>query len=603
MNSCLHQIDSLRSGLRHGLTCHHGLPLNSLSPNGFSFNRLSFNSVPLNSLRSNSWLPIGFPLHGLPLKSLQVNSLRLNSLRLDGPLLALLSPVEACFGWRRSDQPGVSPALPGGALWAGQSLHSDQDGVGDQHEAGPAGRVDSSFSAQGLVGQRLVARAEGGHAGGRPPRSGRRRLLALLSGLALAFGLSACGGASPQNSAQERQISVWTLDLAPRFNPFMQRVIDDWQRLHPGYTVRWTDVPWSSVERKLLAAVFARTAPDLVNLNPPFAANLASKGGLRDLSGLLPDGAQATYLPRIWQAGRQGSLQFAIPWYLTTRVTMANQNLLRRAGYSAPPRRWDQVPAYAEAVKRRTGRYALFVTVVPDDSAELLESMVQMGVQLLDGRQRAAFESPAGRRAFAFWSDLYRRGLLPREVVSQGYRRAIELYQAGDLAQVATGPDFLRNLQTNAPGIASHTRAWPPLIGVGPASNVAVMNLVVPRQSTKAAAAVDFALFLTNARNQLAFAEEARVLPSSRQALARLERGLGQAASSPEQALVQEARRLSARTLADARVLVPATPGVKRLQAILYTQLQRAMLGELDSDQALAEAARQWNRYAEARWP
>ena len=434
---------------------------------------------------------------------------------------------------------------------------------------------------------------------------GRRRLLALLPGLALALGLVACGGRSPDNGAQERQISVWTLDLAPRFNPFMQRVIHDWQRLHPGYTVRWTDVPWSSVERKLLAAVFARTAPDLVNLNPPFAANLASKGGLRDLSELLPAGAQASYLPRIWQAGRQGSLQFAIPWYLTTRVTMANRELLRQAGYSAPPRRWQEVPAYAEAVKRRTGRYALFVTVVPDDSAELLESMVQMGVQLLDGRQRAAFETPAGRRAFAFWSDLYRRGLLPREVVSQGYRRAIELYQAGDLVQVATGPDFLRNLQTNAPGIAAHTRAWPALTGVGPESNVAVMNLVVPRQSTKAAAAVDFALFLTDARNQLAFAEEARVLPSSRQALQQLEQGLRQrkGASRANDALVQEARSLSAKTLADARVLVPATPGVKRLQAILYTQLQRAMLGEIDSDQALAEAARQWNRYAEARWP
>ena len=51
------------------------------------------------------------------------------------------------------------------------------------------------------------------------------------------------------------------------------------------------------------------------------------------------------------------------------------------------------------------------------------------------------------------------------------------------------------------------------------------------------------------------------------------------------------------------RVLVPATPGVKRLQAILYTQLQRAMLGQLESDAALAEAERQWNSYAEARWP
>ena len=43
--------------------------------------------------------------------------------------------------------------------------------------------------------------------------------------------------------------------------------------------MRWTDLPWGAVERKLLAAVYARTAPDVVNLNPPFAANLASKGG------------------------------------------------------------------------------------------------------------------------------------------------------------------------------------------------------------------------------------------------------------------------------------------------------------------------------------
>ena len=442
------------------------------------------------------------------------------------------------------------------------------------------------------------------------PSVPRRPVAAGLPGVALALlvliALGGCQSREPRPAAGRapREISVWTLDLAPRFSPYMQAVIRRWQARHPGVTVRWTDVPWSSVERKLLAAVFARTAPDLVNLNPPFAANLASKGGLRDLTPLLPAGTPQRYLEGIWQAGRQGELQFAIPWYLTTRVTMANRSLLARAGYTAPPQRWEEVPAYAEAVKRRTGRYALFVTVVPDDSAELLESMVQMGVRLLDARQRAAFDSPAGRRAFAFWSDLYRRGLLPREVVSQGYRRAIELYQAGDLAQVATGPDFLRNLQTNAPGIAAVTRAWPPLRGADGAVNVAVMNLVVPRQSPRAKEALDFALFLTDAENQLAFAREARVLPSSRQALSLLERELrGRPEPGANGALVQEARQLSAAGLRQARVLVPATPGVKRLQAILYTQLQRAMLGELSSDAALAEARRQWDRYAEARWP
>ena len=111
------------------------------------------------------------------------------------------------------------------------------------------------------------------------------------------------------------------------------------------------------------------------------------------------------------------------------------------------------MPAFARRIRERTGRYGLFLTTVPDDSAELLETLVQMGVTLLDSQRRAAFDSPAGLRAFRFWSDLYREGQLPREVVSQGQRRAIELFQSGDLAMAATGAEFLRSIQTNAPGV------------------------------------------------------------------------------------------------------------------------------------------------------
>jgi putative chitobiose transport system substrate-binding protein len=420
---------------------------------------------------------------------------------------------------------------------------------------------------------------------------------------AIAVALVALAGcARPQ--APKRELQFWTLDLAPKFNGYMQEVIAEWERQNPGVTVRWTDLPWGSVERKLLASVFARSAPDVVNLNPLFAANLASKGGLLNLDPVLPAGAGATYLPRIWEAGRTGGHQIAIPWYLTTRITLANGDLLQRAGYREPPKRWQEVPAYAEAVKRRTGRYALFTTVVPDDSAELLESMVQMGVTLTDGRQRAAFDTPQGRRAFAFWTDLYRRGLLPKEVVSQGFRRAIELYQSGDLAQVASGAEFLRSIQTNAPTVAAATVPYPPLVGPDGAANVAVMNLAVPRQSRLPREAVSFALFLTNARNQARFADQAKVLPSSIGALRLVGEGLAQpGAPGSADDRVRQARRLSLTTLERARVLVPANPGIKRLQAIVYTQLQRAMLGQLSSDAALKAAALEWNRYAEARWP
>jgi len=422
----------------------------------------------------------------------------------------------------------------------------------------------------------------------------------LLLGAA-ALGLAACGrGAS---SADE--LNLWTLQLAPKFNPYFDDVLTAWRQRQPQLPVRWTDLPWGSVERKLLAAVYARTAPDVVNLNPPFAANLASKGGLSDLSPLLPSGAAERYLPAVWQACRDPEAgQIAIPWYLTVRLSLVNRRLMEQAGLDSPPTRWEAVPGFARRIRERTGRYGLFVTVVPDDSAEMLESLVQMGVDLLDGQKRAAFNSPAGRRAFRFWTDLYRQGLLPREVVSQGQRRAIELFQSGDLALAATGAEFLRSIQTNAPGVAAVTEPHPPLTGQDGTANVALMTLAVPRQSRHRAEALALALFLTDAANQARFAREARVLPSSLEALEQVRMALDQEQpDTAAQAQIRNARLLSARILEQARVLVPALPGIKRLQKIVYTQLQRSMLGQIDSDAALAMAAAEWNRYSQARWP
>ena len=417
----------------------------------------------------------------------------------------------------------------------------------------------------------------------------------------LATGLAACG----RPSSRQQSLELWTLQLAPKFNDYFAEVLGDWRQRNPAAGVRWTDLPWGSVERKLLAAVYARTAPDVVNLNPPFAANLASKGGLTDLTPLLPPTAASRYLSSVWEACRDVDAgQIAIPWYLTVRLSLVNRRLMERAGIDQPPRRWEEIPGFARRIRERTGRYGLFITTVPDDSAELLESMVQMGVNLLDDQRRAAFDSPSGRQAFRFWTDLYREGLLPREVVSQGQRRAIELFQSGDLAMAATGAEFLRSIQVNAPGIAAATEPHPPLTGPDGTANVALMTLVVPQQSARAQEAVDLALFLTDAANQTRFAQQARVLPSSLEALAAVRSSLEQEQPATEQEQqIRSARLLSAQTLQQARVLVPALPGIKRLQSIIYTQLQRAMLGLLDSDVALMEAAREWNRYSQARWP
>ena len=94
------------------------------------------------------------------------------------------------------------------------------------------------------------------------------------------------------------------------------------------------------------------------------------------------------------------------------------------------------------------------------------------------------------------------------------------------------------------------------------------------------------------------------MLPSSLEALARVRAELeDQAPATAEERQIRQARLLSASTLERARVLVPALPGIKRLQKIIYTQMQRAMLAQVSPEQALTAAASEWNRYARSRWP
>lgn len=409
--------------------------------------------------------------------------------------------------------------------------------------------------------------------------------------------LQACGVRPPA-----RQLEVWTLQLSPGFDPYLNELVEQWETRNPDVPVRWTDIPWGAVEQKLLAAVFARTAPDVVNLNPKFAAKLASRGGLLNLDGHVSPDERERYLEGAWQASTGPMGTFGIPWYLTSRITLVNGELLEAAGYRQPPARWQDLPAFAEAVKQATGRHALFVSVVPEDSAEILESFVQMGVQLLDEQKRAAFNTPAGRHAFTFWTDLYRNGFLPREVVSQGHRRAVELYQSGDVALLSTSAAALDSIRTNAPAVAARTRVAPPLTGPDGSANVAVMNLVVPQQSDQPEEAVDFALFLTNSANQYDFAKASGTLPSAREAMVALKQDVLQVRKrlDPEDeagAQALSAQEASLGALERARVLVPADPEIKQLQAVIYQHLQQAMLGQLSAEEAVEAAAAAWNRH------
>nr|WP_315871054.1 sugar ABC transporter substrate-binding protein [Trichocoleus desertorum] len=417
-------------------------------------------------------------------------------------------------------------------------------------------------------------------------------LLGLLLSWVVSCGTGPASNGNNQTAGGKQEIEFWTMQLQPQFTDYFNQLIGKFETENPDIKVRWVDVPWAAMESKILTAVSAKTAPDVVNLNPGFASQLAARNAWLNLDEKIPAEVRQQYLPNIWKASTLSNQSFGIPWYLTTRVAIYNTDLLKQAGISQPPTTYAELATVAKQIKDKTGKYAFFATVVPEDSGEVMESFVQMGVQLVDDQGKAAFNTSQGKAAFQYWVDLYKSGALPREVLTQGHRHAIDLYQQGETAILASGAEFLNTIAKNAPAVAQASASAPQITGDTGKKNVAVMNLVVPRDTKHPDAAVKFALYVTNNDNQLTFAKEANVLPSTVQALEDSYFKTLPTNATP----VDKARSISAEQMKDAEVLVPAMKDVKQLQKTIYDNLQAAMLDEKTVDQAIADAEKEWNQ-------
>jgi putative chitobiose transport system substrate-binding protein len=411
----------------------------------------------------------------------------------------------------------------------------------------------------------------------------RRRQLITYGGLAL---LSACTASVPDNSSA--QITFWTMQLQPTFEQYINDVIQQFTNQNPNSAVQWVDIPWAEMETKILGAIAANSAPDVVNLNPQFASKIAERNALVDMGQFLSPEQQKIYFPNIWRANQLNGTTFALPWYVATDITIYNRELFSKAGIDQPPQTYKELQTVAQQMRDRTGKYAFLLTM---DGGQVLESMVQMGMTLITPDGKAGFNTPQGESAFAYWVELFTKGLVPREMLTEGHRKAIALYQAGEIAILLTGPQFLQMVAENAPDIAKVTDVAPQITGITGKKSAAVMNVAVPITSPHRELAVKFAQFLTNDQNQLQFAQIGNLLPSTVKAA----QDDYFRKSKSTNSVSDRARVISASQLAQAEVLIPPVQGIDQLRQIIYAELQLAMLKQKTIKEAIASAEQRWN--------
>lgn len=398
--------------------------------------------------------------------------------------------------------------------------------------------------------------------------------------------------AMPALAARPR-LEFWTQSLSPKFAPYFQRLVSQYNASHPSVDVVWIDYPWDVIRSKFTVALASGNPPALANFQVPLVYEFKQLGLIQPVDKLIAPGQ---YLAGAIDDVRFEGHIYAFPFYNGANVIAYNTDLFQRAGLDPkrPPASFDEQLSYAKAIHAKTGVAGFAPALGPNKIEGLL---LNEGLEVMRNG-RAVFNSPAHIAFIRKLADGYQAGGLLKDnlFAEENFQASMAAYDSGRLGMLVTIPAALRRVRDDAPAIYRVTdAAAAPLGRSGYAAGGWQFTFVVPKNVDPALLPEigRLATFLTNADNQLAFSQAAGTLPTSRVA-----------AASPffqpvdhHAGAVEKGLAAAAKNLAVTRTVFLA--GVKNaglLSTRLSAAVEQAVTGRQDPQQAMDEAVAFWNQ-------
>ncbi|MGD1823437.1 MAG: ABC transporter substrate-binding protein [Pleomorphochaeta sp.] len=400
-------------------------------------------------------------------------------------------------------------------------------------------------------------------------------------------------GSNETTSNQKKTVTFWTMSLSPSFDDYLNGVIEEFETQNPNVEINWIDVPWGDTETRVLTAATSNTLPDVINLNLPFSQKLAQNDLLIDMNEKASD-VKDDYFEGCWNASTYNGKVFALPWYITSNMVYYNKALFEQAGLdpNTYPTTFDELYSYAKQIHDKTGAYG-YMTFFQDQF--IMEELERMGIRLFnEDFTKAQFNTPQVIAAANYYKKMLDEKLIPSETITSksGTGEAIQLYSTGELAMFFGGTSHARMIKDNSQEIYNETGVAPQIIGENGKSNIAVMNIVVPKSSKVLDEALAFSKFLTNNTNQVKFAKAAgAIVPSTKESLN------DAFFSVSDNTAATEARIMSAKEVSRGTMIFPPMQNWTEIRDAFIEAFAKAATGNGDASQLLQAAQDKANSF------
>ena len=392
------------------------------------------------------------------------------------------------------------------------------------------------------------------------------------------------------------EIGFWTFFLSPTFDDYIKDTIARFEETYPGVTVNWEDHQATFLD-DIRNAFAAGNAPDVINLSVSegWVSEFAAKDLLLNLDDTVPQSVKDLYFPGLWAQQLVDGKNFQFPWYQGIGVELINTQIyVEQAGLAVEdfPKTVDGLPALCQTIKETTGTLCDIRMTVND----LLAQMVYEGdVQVINEDGTAfTFDSPEAVEWLQLYVDMVNADTVDRTVLTtQDDRVGLELFTSGKAAFYQTGPQLIREVRSNNPGLYGFLAAVPAPVGKSGVLGKGLMGISVKADTEFPNAAIALAQFFTNPRSMLEFSKIVSIYPST-------PASYDDPFFAAEPVAIEDSAKPIAKDIVSKYAdIVPTIPNKADVNEIVRLAVEEALFNNVPAQQALTDAVEQANALLE----